>query len=247
MNRKQFLFAALAAGFLSLGLNAQVSPAPPQPAASTPAPAASAPAAAQPGGPIAPSAFPAKIALISFEQAVYNTNEGLREAAKVAQKYEPQKAKIIQLGTEIETLKKQAEALPATTPQEERASRLKTIDTKEKQYQRDVEDAQTAYNSDLQEALQKVSQKVYVVLQSYVKVNGYTLVIDAGNQQSAIMWASQEPNADVTEAVINAYNVSSGVAPPAPSTPSAPSAAPRTAPKPGSSSTPRPATPKPPQ
>jgi Skp family chaperone for outer membrane proteins len=243
MNRKFALLTALTAGLVPFAVIAQVSPAPSEPAA----PAALAPAPAQQAGPVAPSAFPAKIALISFQEAVYATNEGQRAAAEIAKHYEPQKAKIVGLGTEIESLKKQADALPATTPQEERASRLKTIDTKEKQYQRDVEDAQTAYNSDLQEALQKVSQKVYLVLQTYVKVNGYTLLIDAGNQQSSVMWASADPNADITEAVINAYNVSSGVAPPPAPTPAAPSATPRTAPKPPAGpSTPR-TTPKPPQ
>jgi Skp family chaperone for outer membrane proteins len=244
MNRTFVLLTALAAGIVPFAAIAQVSPAPSGPAAPA-APAAIAPAPAQQAGPVAPSAFPAKVALVSFQEAVYATNEGQRAAAEVAKKYEPQKTKIVGLGTEIETLKKQADALPATTPQEERASRLKTIDTKEKQYQRDVDDAQTAYNSDLQEALQKVSQKVYLVLQTYVKVNGYTLLIDAGNQQSSVMWASSDPNADITEAVINAYNVSSGIAPPPPA---APSATPRTAPRPaGPSTTPRSTTPKPPQ
>ncbi len=41
-----------------------------------------------------------------------------------------------------------------------RATRLKAIDTKEKQLNRDAEDAQTAYNADLQEQYGKLAAKV---------------------------------------------------------------------------------------
>jgi outer membrane protein len=211
-----------------LAASAQVSPAPP---------AAAAPAAA----PAAPQAIPAKIALIAFQQAVVATNEGQRTVLDIQKKFEPQKAKIDTLAAEVESLKKQADAGKATMPAEEYASRTKNIDTKEKQLNRDAEDAQTAYNADLEEAYGKVAQKVNVVLQSYAKLNGFTLVLDVSGQQSAVMWADTQT--DITEAIITAYNASSGVtAPP----PAAPSAA-RPAPKPAAPAThPATTTPKPP-
>jgi outer membrane protein len=230
MNYKFALLAALVAGLVPVAAVAQADSAAPQPAA---APAAAAPAAAQPA-PIVPKAIPAKIALIAFEQAVINTNEGQQALDAIKKKYQPQKAKLDTLSAEIDSLQKQLQAAPATLSDEERASRTKTIDTKSKQLQREGEDAQTAYNTDLQEAYGKVAQKVNTVLRSYVEVNGYTLLLDVSSQQSPVMWAT--PNTDITEAVINAYNASSGVAAPAPSAPTAarrPAATtPHTAPKP---------------
>jgi Skp family chaperone for outer membrane proteins len=214
MNRKSVILTALVAGLLPLAASAQVSPAPPAPAAA----------------PVTPQAIPAKIALIVFEQAVMATNEGQQKVQEIQKKYEPQKAKIDVLAGEIESLKKQADALPATAPQDDRASRLKTIDTKEKQYQRDVEDAQTAYNADLQEAFNKLAQKFVVVEQAYVKDNGFTLLLNAGGEQTPIMWAL--PETDVTEAVIAAYNKSSGIAAPTPSAPTPARTTPRPAPRP---------------
>jgi outer membrane protein len=238
MNRKLALRTALAAGLLPLAAYAQVSPAPPQSA--EPAPAASAPASPQPQGPAAPTAFPAKIAVISFEEAVYLTNEGQRAAADIAKKYESQKAVIVGEADEIESLRKQLAAAPATLSNEEKASRERAIDLKEKKYQSDVENAQTAYNGDLQDALQKVAVKVNAVMQTYLKVNGYSIAFDAGNQQSSIMWISQDPNADITQAVIGAYNASTpGITAPPPAAPT-PSSAPR---KPATSTTPRSTTP----
>jgi outer membrane protein len=133
-------------------------------------------------------------------------------------------------------LKKQLQAAPATLSDAERASRLKAIDTKDKQYQRDADDAQTSYNADLQEALGKVAQKVNVVMLSYVEKNGYTMLLNVGSQQSQVMWTATNPNADITEAIVAAYNASSGVAAPPPAAPAAgrtrPATTPRTTPKP---------------
>ena len=185
-------------------------------------PQAPAPAAVQ------PAAIPAKIALIAFEQAVFATNEGQRALADTQKKYDPTKAKIQQQETEVESLQKQLQGATSLSD-EERANRVRTIDAKQKQLQRDGEDASAAYQNDLQEAYAKVAQKVNVVLQKYVADNGYTLLLDVSGQQSNVLYAA--PQTDVTRAVIDAYNTSSGVAAPPASGPAPatrPAATPRT-------------------
>jgi len=211
MNRTLALVSALGAGLTTAAGMAQT-PGPQAPAAPATQPAAAAPAAA-------PQAIPAKIALIAFEQAVFATNEGQRAVQDVQKKYEPKKTQIDALAAEVDSLKKQLQSAPATITDEERATRLKTIDTKEKQLNRDAEDAQSAYQADLQDAYGKVAQKVSVTLKNYVSQNGFTLLLDVSNQQSNVMWAL--PTTDVTQAVVTAYNTSSGVAAPPPAAPSA--------------------------
>lgn len=218
MNRNQSLASALAAGLFAVSTLSGV-------CQTAPAPAAAAAAA--------PQALPAKIALVAFEQAVVATNEGQRSVQEVQKKYEPKKAQIESLGNEVESLKKQLQALPATASDDDRQSRVRTIDTKEKQLNRDAEDAQTAYNTDLQEALGKVAQKVSVVMREYCAKNGFTLLLDVGGQGSNVLWANQ--STDVSQAVVTAYNTTSGVAAPPPSAPGA-----------ATPSRPRPSTTKPP-
>jgi outer membrane protein len=208
MNRSLVLVSLLGAGLTTAAGIAQTAAAPAAPAAQTAADAA-----------VQPQAIPAKIALVAFEQAVFATNEGQRAVQDVQDKYKPKKAQIDTLAQEVDSLKKQLQSAPATLSDEERATRLKNIDTKEKQLNRDAEDAQTAYNADLQEAYGKVAAKVSVTLKDYVGKNGYTLLLDVSNQQSNVMWAV--PSTDVTQAVVAAYNTSSGVAAPAPSAPAA--------------------------
>jgi Skp family chaperone for outer membrane proteins len=231
MNRNLLVVTTLGVGMMSAAGMAQA-PAAPRPAA----PATAAPAAATPpAAPVVPEAIPAKIALVAFEQAVFSTNEGQKAVLEVQKKYEPQKTKIDTLSNEIDGLKKQLASLPATATAEDRASKQRVIDTKDKELQREAEDAQQSYNAELQDAYGKVASKVSVTLKNYVSQNGFTLLLDVSNQSSAVMWAL--PSTDVTDAVIQAYNTASGVAAPPPAAPSAS--------RPSGSTTPRPAAPKP--
>jgi outer membrane protein len=243
MNRTLVLVTALAAGITSAAGVAQTA----GPQAPATAPAESAPATATapataPGGAAAHAPVPvvqAKIAVIEYEQAAAATNEGQRALQALQKKYEPQKNQLQALQSEIESLTKQLQNAPATMSEEERASRARTIDTKQKQFQRDGDDATAAFNNELQETLGGVAKKLGPIVIKYVQDNGYTLLLDNTGQQGglAVLWM-QPGTTDISQAVVDAYNASSGVA--APAVPSAPSAS---RPRP-TTTTPKPATPK---
>jgi len=188
MNSKLVFVSALAAAAMTTGAVAQTAPAPN---------AASSQAASVP-----PQAIPAKIAIIEYEEVAAATNEGQKAVADVQKKYDPQKARLDQLRTEIESLTKQLQSAPATMSEDEKTSRARTIDTKQKQYQRDAEDAQNAYQGDVQEAIGKVAQKLGPVVMKYVQQNGYTMLLDNNGtpQQGglSVLWA---PGADISQAV----------------------------------------------
>ena len=212
MNRKLPLAFAVASALASPSLHAQA----------LTAPAGAAPASTAPSA-VPPQAIPAKVAVIDVQAVIVNTNEGQRSFADVNKKYEPQKNKIESQGAEVQSLQNQVKALPANTSDEERARRLKDIDTKEKTLQRDSEDAQNAYNQDMNEAAGKLYQKVGQAAVKYAQDNGFTMMVNVGGNQQAqavnpILW--WQPTTDITQAVINAYNASSGIAAPPPSAPS---------------------------
>jgi outer membrane protein len=222
MNRTLVLVTALAAGMTSVAGVAQTAAAPAAPTA--------------PAAPIPPQAVPAKIALIEFEQAAAATNEGQRALQDLQKKYEPQQTRLQTLKTEIDSLTKQLQSAPATMSDDEKASRARTIDAKQKQLDRDAEDARTAFGNDMQEAVGKVAQKLGPVVMKYVQQNGYTMLLDNTQQQGglSVLWA---PGTDISQAIVDAYNAASGVAAPAPSAPGA-------AARPRPSTAPKPATPK---
>jgi len=124
---------------------------------------------------------------------------------------------------------------PATMTEEDRAAKARDLDTKQKQLQRDADDAQTSYNSDVSDAIGKILQKLGPIVVKYVQENGYTMLLDnTGQPQQGglnLLWGGS----DISAAVVAAYNASSKVATPIPSAPSATRPAP---------ATPKPATPK---
>jgi outer membrane protein len=188
-------------------------------AAQTPAPS---PAAAPPV-----VAVPAKIAVVAFQVAVAQTNEGQRNFADVQRKFEPRQAKLKALNDDIESSTKQLQAQGDKLSAAEVASRTKTIEDKKKELQRTAEDAQNDYRTEVGDMYNTLASKVFEVVESYAKDTGFTLVLDASQQQSPILWAAETTN--ITQQVIAAYNAKSGVpAPPAQtSAPSAPKPAPK--------------------
>ncbi|HEX3571843.1 MAG TPA: OmpH family outer membrane protein [Acidobacteriaceae bacterium] len=227
MNSKFVLVSALAAGVMTSAAVAQT-------AAPAPAAAATQPAAAPP-----PQAVPAKIAIIEYEEVAAATNEGQKTVADLQKKYEPKKTQLDQLRNEIESLTKQLQSAPTTMADDEKASRARNIDTKQKQLQRDADDAQSAYQTDVQEAIGKVAQKLGPVVMKYVQQNGYSMLLDnTGPAQQggvSVLWA---PGTDISQAVVDEYNKTTpNIAAPAPSAPAA-----TTTPRPRPA-TPRPATP----
>jgi outer membrane protein len=218
---------ALAAGLAASTLAA------PQLVSQTPAAPAAAPAAAAPPPPVQPQAVPAKVAVIAFEQAIVATNEGRKVIADVQKKYEPKQAALESASNELDSLRKQMQALPATATDEERASRLKVIDKKQADLQRDAEATQNDFQSDISDALGKIYPKVGNTAVKYAQDNGFTLMLDVSRSQQApgpILWF--EAQSDITQAVVNEYNKVSGVPAPPPSAPAAPKPRPATAPKP---------------
>jgi outer membrane protein len=167
MKRSLALISTLALG-IALSAAAQTSPAP---------------AAAAPAG-------PAKIAVIAFQVAVAQTNEGQRNFADLQKKYAPKEAQLKTLSDEIENLTKQLQAQGDKLSDVERANRTKTIDDKKKQAQRQLEDAQNDMNSEMQEMYNGLASKVYDVLASYAQQQGYTLVLDVAQQQNPVLYAS---------------------------------------------------------
>jgi outer membrane protein len=177
--------------------------------------------------PAAAPAGPTKVAVIAFQVAVAQTNEGQRNFADLQKKFDPKRQQLKALSDEVDNLKKQLQAQGDKLSDNERAAKAKSIDEKEKQLQRSAEDAQNDYQQEMRELYNQLASKVYDVLSSYATQNGYTVVLDvSGSQEQAptVLWANDSTN--ITKAVIEAYNVKSGVpAPPAPA--AAPAAAPK--------------------
>jgi outer membrane protein len=173
-------------------------------------------------------AEPLRIAVVSFQDVVSQTNEFQRNFADLQKKYDPKRQQLKALGDEIDTLTKQLDAQGASLNDAERATRARTIDEKKKQAQR-LADAQKDFQDEMQQLFNSTATKVGDVLIDYAKQKGYTLVLDGGELQQGPFVLYTVPSTDISKAIVDAYNVKSGV--PAPtSLPAAPAPGPATKP-----------------
>jgi outer membrane protein len=183
-------------------------------------------AAAQTSPASAAPAGPTKIAVIAFQVAVGQTNEGQRNFADLQKKYAPREEALKNLSDEVDTLTKQLQDQGDKLSDAERANRAKTIDEKKKKLDRDAEDARNDFQQEMQDMYNALASKVYDVLETYAQQQGYTLILDVAQQQTPVLYATESSN--ITKAIIDAYNVKSGVpAPPPPPAGSAPKTVPQ--------------------
>jgi outer membrane protein len=178
-----------------------------------------------------PAAGPARIGIISMQDAVLASNEGQKEFAALGAKFEPKRTEIKSLADELESLKKQLDTQGTKLNDDARADLVKKIEAKQKTLTRSSEDAQNDFQAQQNETFQKILQKMGPVLDKYAKENGLGVILDASRPwpEGQVLWANDSVN--ITKPVVDAYNTASGVA--APATPAAkPAAAKPAAPKP---------------
>jgi Skp family chaperone for outer membrane proteins len=189
---------------LGFGLNAAFASAAfaQQTAAAPPAPAASATAS---------PATAARIGIVHIQDAIVSTEEGKKEFEALQQRFSPKQAELKNLNDEVEGLRKQYAAQSDKLSDEEKNTRAKTIDSKQKALQRTYEDAQAEFQQAEQEVAGRIGGKMMKVLAKYAQANGYSIVLDVSNPQtSPVLWATQGDV--ITKELVDAYNAENPVA-----------------------------------
>ena len=208
----------LVAALFSLSLIAWAQTAPAGTAAS---PAAS---AAVPNAPSSASAIPpatgTKVGTISIEGAIFGSNEGRRDIDVLTKKLEPKQTELKTLSDEVDSLKKQLSTQGDKMNEDSAATLRKQVDSKQKVFERSVQDAREEAQGQQGEIMQRVLAKMAPVIVKYASDNGFGVIIDTSQPwpQGPVVWYGQA--VDITQPVIEAYNAKSGVpAPPASAAP----------------------------
>jgi outer membrane protein len=178
----------------------------------TPAnPVPSAPATTGPGG--------TKVGTINITEAIFGSNEGRRDLEALQKKYDPKTAELKSQNEELEGLKKQMSTQEGKLNDDALATLKKQIESKQKLFDRSVQDAQEEFGGQQQEIANRVLQKMAPMIVKYAQDNAFGMVVDTSKPwpQSNILWWGE--SVDITKAVVDAYNVQSGV--PAPAAPAA--------------------------
>ena len=205
--------------------------------AATPTGAAAAPATT-------PAAAPAitgtKVGAINIEGAIFGSNEGRRDIEALSKKFEPKNTELKNQNEELDSLKKQLSTQQDKLSEDALADLKKRIESKQKLFDRAVQDAQEEFGSGQQEIATRILQKMAPMIVKYAQENGFGMIIDTSKPwpQSPVLMAGE--SMDITKPVVDNYNTQSGV--PAPASTGA--AAKPAAPKPTTGTAPKPAAPK---
>jgi outer membrane protein len=220
---------------LTIGLSIALGPAAFGQASATPA------APAAPAGPV-----PSKIGVVNIQQAIGECAEGKKEIDALQQKFTPKQTELKNQSDEVESLKKQYQAQADKLSDDEKSSRAKAIDTKQKSLQRNYEDAQAEFQQAEQEVINRIGSKMVAVLEKYANANGYAVVLDVSNPQtSPVLWATQ--GTVITKDLVDAYDKENpaGASAPAPKPAGSAGTATRPATAPARPATPAPTPKKP--
>ena len=176
---------------------------------------------------------------INVEGAIFGSNEGQRDLQALQKKYEPKQAELKNQNDELEALKKQLSTQQDKLNEEALNNLKKTIEGKQKSFDRNVQDAQEEVGSQQQDIASRILQKMAPVIIKYAEENGFGMIIDTSKPwpQSPILMAGQ--GVDITPAVVTLYNAQSGVAAPAAATTAKPAAPKTGTPKPSAPATPK--------
>ncbi|HUK23103.1 MAG TPA: OmpH family outer membrane protein [Terriglobales bacterium] len=155
-----------------------------------------------------------KVGTINIEQAIFASNEGQRDFETLTKKLEPKQTELKKMSDELDSLKKQLNAQGNSMNEEARSTLVNSIGQKQKSLDRSVQDARDDAQAQQQDIAQKILQKMAPLIVKYANDHGYGVIIDTSNPwpNGPVLWAGQ--SVDITKAIVEAYNVESGVAAP---------------------------------
>jgi outer membrane protein len=157
-----------------------------------------------------------KVGTINIQEAIFGSNEGRRDMEALSKKYEPKQNELKSQNDELENLKKQLSTQGPSLNEDAAANLKKQIESKQKLFDRAYQDYQEDAGNQQQEVASRILQKMAPMIVKYAQESGFTLIVDTSKPwpQSPVLWWGE--TVDITKAVVDAYNVQSGVpAPPA--------------------------------
>ena len=150
-------------------------------------------------------AKPQNIVTVSFNAAVLQTAEAQKSLSALQARFAPKQKQLQALNDEVESLRKQLADTSSKLSDSERATRAQSLESKEKQLQREGEDFKSDSQNESEQIFQRVAQKVYAFLQTFSQQHGYSAVIERGSDANPVVWYAAS-NLDITDELIKAYN-----------------------------------------
>lgn len=164
-----------------------------------------------------------KVAIMSIQMAIAQSQEGQEAARAIQTRFAPKRAELEKQQKEIADLQNQLTNQARTLSDEARTRLQRQIDDKTRAFNRTNEDATTEFQQAEADAINEIGRKMMEVISDYAQKNGYTVVLDVSSPQTPILYA--DTGMDITPKIIELYDQAHAK----PTTSSAPGSAPKPA------------------
>lgn len=154
----------------------------------------------------AQTAAPSKIAVIQMQAALASTKDGQAALEKLQKTLvEPKRKEIEGEQAELKDLQEQLQRGSNTLSQAKKDDLQRQIDAKNKNINRDMQDAQDELEQEQGKIVQELMGKMSPIIEKYLTENGYAILLDVSDpQRSGVFWAASA--IDITQAVVELYD-----------------------------------------
>lgn len=147
---------------------------------------------------------PTKVGVIQVQAALTGTKDGQKAVADYQSRIAPKVKEMERKRSEIQELQDKLSKGGNAMAQAAKDDLARSIDTKTKSYNRDMEDAQAEAQTEERKMLEELSGKMQVVIEKYAQANNFTVLLDVSNQNTNVIWISTA--IDVTKDIIDLYD-----------------------------------------
>ena len=152
-----------------------------------------------------PAAVPTKICVVNLQSAMLSTKDGQAAADEFRTKFsEPEEKKLQAKQAEITDLSDKLQRGANTMSQTAQDDMKRTLDKKNTEYKRSVEDYQFDRDEMQRKLLDDLSAKMQAVIARYAQENACAIFLDVTNPNSGIMWIADQ--VDVTRQIVDSYD-----------------------------------------
>src|SRR5579862_467525 len=163
----------------------------------------------------APAVIPTRICVMNLQSAMLTTKEGQAAAEDFRIKFsEPEEKKLQARQQEMTELNDKLQRGANTMSQTAQDDMKRTLDRKNTEYKRAVEDYQFDKDEMQRKLLDDLSGKMQAVIDRFAQENACAVMLDITNPNSGIMWVANA--SEVTRQIVEAYDkaqASAGTAP----------------------------------
>ena len=146
------------------------------------------------------AAAQSKVAIISMQRAVLETEEIKKASAEMEARYKPRQQALEKIQQELQNIQQQLQTGQGKLPPQAEADLTATGQRRQREAQRIQDDLQADVERDRNEILGKSAQKMQAVVKKLAEDKGYDVVVDT---QTTVYF---KPALEITTDAIAAYN-----------------------------------------